>query len=866
MQKEVGKLMVPSYQILILVAITLPLSASTINVPADFADIQAAINDPNTVAGDEIVVAPGHYLLTATIDFKGKAITLRSFSGNPNDTILDGQNNIFHVIQCVNGETSITILQGFTITGGNANGNTYPHYLGGGMLNNNSSPTVVDCIFISNSAAGGGGMDNLRGSPKIINCTFSGNEANHGGGMRNYSADSTLVNCRFIGNSVTNGGGGVYNRRASNPIITNCIFSGNTARDGGGMDNHENSDPVITNCTFNGNEATSGEGMLNNNGSPIVTNCIFRDEIINFGSSPTFSFSNIQGGLPPGSINGGGIIDADPLYVDPDGPDDHPNTYADNDYRLQSGSPCIDSGNSYALPADTADLDGDGDISEELPLDLDFYLRRVNYQLTPDSGIGGPRVVDMGAYEFQCPNTGADADGDGIPDDCDICPGFDDAADGDGDGMPDNCDICPGFDDAADGDGDGIPDNCDICPNDPDDDGDGDGVCADADLCPGFDDLLDADGDGVPDDCDICPGFNDLLDADGDGVCDGADICPGFDDGGPDSDGDSIPDACDICPGFDDGGPDGDGDSIPDVCDICPGFDDGGPDGDGDGIPDDCDNPSVHNQTQGTDHFTIQKAIDQAMNEDLIEVDSGTYLEAINFNGKAIILRSRSGDPNDTIIDGTGNFHVVQCVSGENLDTVLQGFTITGGNANGTHPNPRHFGGGMYNSGSSPTVTNCIIRDNVAGRGGGMSNFMSSPVISRCIFSGNMNIPSELVLGEGGGGMFNDNSSPTITHCVFTRNYSDNAAGGGMLNVNASNPRISYCTFSDNFAGWWGGGMDNTDGSNPQVSYCAFLANRAIFGGGGMNNLICSSPTVFHCTFSDNWSQLGRWRNGKRAG
>ena len=71
--------------------------------------------------GDDIVVAPGTYPLAATIDFKGKAITLRSASGDPADTILDGQDIVFHVVQCISGEGPETILSGFTITGGYAN-------------------------------------------------------------------------------------------------------------------------------------------------------------------------------------------------------------------------------------------------------------------------------------------------------------------------------------------------------------------------------------------------------------------------------------------------------------------------------------------------------------------------------------------------------------------------------------------------------------------------------------------------------------------------------------------------------------------------------------------------------------------------
>ena len=61
------------------------------------------------------------------------------------------------------------------------------------------------------------------------------------------------------------------------------------------------------------------------------------------------------------------------------------------------------------------------------------------------------------------------------------------------------------------------------------------------------------------------------------------------------------------------------------------------------------------------------------------------YPEAIDFLGKAITVRS-SGGAAVTTIDGTGAFHVVQCVSGEGADTELDSFTVTGGNANGATP------------------------------------------------------------------------------------------------------------------------------------------------------------------------------------
>mgnify|MGYP000971044013 FL=1 len=112
---------------------------------------------------------------------------------------------------------------------------------------------------------------------------------------------------------------------------------------------------------------------------------------------------------------------------------------------------------------------------------------------------------------------------------------------------------------------------------------------------------------------------------------------------------------------------------------------------------------------------SIQGAINSAINGDYIEVAAGTYTEAINFNGKSVHVYSSNG-PEVTTINGTGHYHAVQCVNGEDSNSILEGFTITGGIASGAYPDDR--GGGMLNLNSSPSIIECFFSNNVAWYGG----------------------------------------------------------------------------------------------------------------------------------------------------
>ena len=211
-----------------------------------------------------------------------------------------------------------------------------------------------------------------------------------------------------------------------------------------------------------------------------------------------------------------------------------------------------------------------------------------------------------------------------------------------------------------------------------------------------------------------------------------------------------------------------------------------------------------------------------------------------------------SGDLNgddgpDFTINGENSYNVI---TGSETDAtaVLDGFTITAGNANGYEDDS--MGGGMYNNGGSPTLTNCTFSGNSAGDGGGMNNGdSSSPTLSNCTFSKNS------AETGGGGGMNNwGESSPVLTNCTFNKNLS-RTGGGGMCNVRGCSPMLSNCTFSDNSAGWGGGGIDNYDNCNPTLANCTFSGNSATWDGGGLCNSTNSHPTITNCTFINNTAE-----------
>ena len=195
----------------------------------------------------------------------------------------DNSDNVFHVVTGNLLDTTV-VLDGFTITGGNANGNS-PNDRGGGMYNYQGSPRLEHLTFSGNLAStGSGGMYNEQRNPSLTDITFSDNTATeYGGGMFNIQSSPVLKNVTFSGN-LGFIGGGMYNNNSSNPKLTNVTFRGNLATvAGGGMVNLESSNPMLTNVTFSGNSANFGGGMYNDQSRPELTNVTFSGNSANNG-------------------------------------------------------------------------------------------------------------------------------------------------------------------------------------------------------------------------------------------------------------------------------------------------------------------------------------------------------------------------------------------------------------------------------------------------------------------------------------------------------------------------------------------------------------------------------------------------------
>jgi hypothetical protein len=320
-------------------------------------NIQDAV-DVATV-GDEVVVTNGIYASGAkTLPLsKGlsrlavtNAVTVRSVNGPQFTAIQGSQNpgttNGAGAVRCVALVFGASLV-GFTLTNG---ATSFDDVLGGGVEAYNPPqgqfPLVSNCVIVNNSSYiyGGGASGCL-----LCNCTLTGNSSSSGGG----AVGGVLRNCILAGNTAGILGGGVLQS-----VLYNCLVCSNRSNNsGGGADS-----AFLYNCTVTGNWALWAGGGAS---FGLLYNCViyFNTAASGAPNCDTNCTLNYCCTMPQPTSGFGNITNA-PLFVD----------YTNGNLRLQSNSPCINSGNNAYVVGST-DLDGNPRI------------------------ISG--TVDMGAYEFQ---------------------------------------------------------------------------------------------------------------------------------------------------------------------------------------------------------------------------------------------------------------------------------------------------------------------------------------------------------------------------------------------------------------------------------------------------------------------------------
>ena len=389
-------------------------SPTLILVPGDAPSIQEAVDA--AVEGSEIIVLPGIY--KENLKMQGTNVILRStLPTSPSvvqSTIIDGEGK-GPVISFYGDELTTCILEGFTIQNGVADS-------GGGIEGNGALATIRYNRISGNRAnTSGGGIFGCHGL--IIHNIISQNSSGRYGGGVSYSLGTIRFNTIRENSSVH--GGGLYQCFG---VIQNNFIGHNTAEsEGGGLSQCQGM--IQTNVIFHNSSGEKGGGLYgcsgsiqNNsivdNSSPLaggldkctglMTNCIIwgNSPPQMAGSSSPF-FSCIQDAVPSGRGN----IMSDPLFVNP----------ALDDYRLSSGSPCINAGNLFYLYG-------------ELLIDIDGECRLAGSS------------VDMGADEYL---SLPDSDGDLLPDQEEFPWGAEmDSPDTDADGLPDGVEILRGADPA----------------------------------------------------------------------------------------------------------------------------------------------------------------------------------------------------------------------------------------------------------------------------------------------------------------------------------------------------------------------------------------------------------------------------------
>jgi hypothetical protein len=298
--------------------------------------------------------------------------------------------NSNHVIRG-NGVGPSAIIDGFTVSGGNANSTGGNNDRGGGIIcGGGSSPTLRNCLFTLSRCTFGGGAGYVTAStsaPSFSDCQFIDNLGGSFGGAFDIAQAGNVryERCRFRGNSAARAGaleifstGGV--------VVSNCEFVDNTASGGSGGGAFwigSGGNTTIVNCSVVDNHSLAQNiGGIRVSGATVtVSNSIIWNNTgpggAHSGATQVDAAAGVTWSLVEGGFGGAGNVSGDPQFQDQVG----------GDLSLTATSPAIDAGSN-------------GLVVTGVTLDLARNPRFVDQPSVPDTGSGTAPIVDMGALEL----------------------------------------------------------------------------------------------------------------------------------------------------------------------------------------------------------------------------------------------------------------------------------------------------------------------------------------------------------------------------------------------------------------------------------------------------------------------------------
>ncbi|MBK8023209.1 MAG: hypothetical protein IPK19_17725 [Chloroflexi bacterium] len=376
------------------------------------------------IASDLTLDGPGANLLTLSGGGSLRVFMVESGvdATIQNVTISDGHSSEFG--GGIHNQGMLTI-HGSTFTVNEANW--------GGAVWNSGTLVVTDTIFDTNTSTLGSGIFNEGGTVTVGGSTFSVNTTSAGAGIYSWHGGTVNVDDSTFRGNTAYSAGSIYTWLGSVVTVSNSTFRHNFASaDGGSIEVGSGGSVTVTNSLFRNNTANSGNGgaLLNIDGTLTVINCTFSDNFAGSQGGGIFSLRGVttianatfhdsgiaaDSDISPAILRldnsllsmspcyGGLITGANNIASTGNGSGCPATEYAnllfdelaDNGgptqtFALLPGSPAIDAGNNALIPADTADMDGDGNTTEPIPFD--------------QRGAGYPRVmgtsVDAGAVEF----------------------------------------------------------------------------------------------------------------------------------------------------------------------------------------------------------------------------------------------------------------------------------------------------------------------------------------------------------------------------------------------------------------------------------------------------------------------------------